>query len=99
MTKTNTTHEHSNCLDLPKDLDKQHSAVDDSVYCFDSINSEPKQLRKTEIYAKKKMPLIESLCSQKNGVCMSVHPLMIHHFYIRTISCFWMFVSGIGLCC
>lgn len=34
------------------------SAVNDSVYCFDSINSnsgtEPKQLRKTEIYAKKK---------------------------------------------
>lgn len=90
---------------FPYAVDEQHSAVNDSVYCFDSINSnsgtEPKQLRKTEIYAMKKMPLIESLCSQKNGVCvcMSVHPLMIHHLYIRTISCFWMFVSEIGLCC
>lgn len=61
---------------FPYAVDEQHSAVNDSVYCFDSINSnsgtEPKQLRKTEIYAKKKMPLIESLCSQKEW-CVCVH--------------------------
>lgn len=46
---------------FPYAVDEQHSAVNDPVYCFDSINSnsgtEPKQLRKTEIYAKKKNAL------------------------------------------